>query len=54
VFLVLEVGGQLPGFFAYPAAFGDIAVGHCLRRRDRPDLVDVDQYSRCVVGAWPA
>jgi hypothetical protein len=27
VFLVLEVGGQLPGFFAYPAAFGDIAVG---------------------------
>ena len=26
VFLVL-VGGQLPGFFAYPAAFGDIAVG---------------------------
>jgi hypothetical protein len=26
VFLVLEVGGQLPGFFAYPAAFGDIAV----------------------------
>jgi hypothetical protein len=27
VFLVLEVGGQVPGFFAYPAAFGDIAVG---------------------------
>jgi hypothetical protein len=27
VFLVLEVGRQLPGFFAYPAAFGDIAVG---------------------------
>lgn len=27
VFLVLEIGGQLPGFFAYPAAFGDIAVG---------------------------
>jgi hypothetical protein len=27
VFLVLKVGGQLPGFFAYPAAFGDIAVG---------------------------
>jgi hypothetical protein len=27
VFLVLEVGGQLPGFFAYTAAFGDIAVG---------------------------
>jgi hypothetical protein len=27
VFLVLQVGGQLPGFFAYPAAFGDIAVG---------------------------
>jgi hypothetical protein len=27
VFLVLEVGGQLPSFFAYPAAFGDIAVG---------------------------
>jgi hypothetical protein len=27
VFLVLEVGGQLPGFFAYPAAFGDITVG---------------------------
>ncbi len=27
VFLVLEVGGQLPVFFAYPAAFGDIAVG---------------------------
>ena len=27
VFLVLEVGGQLPGFLAYPAAFGDIAVG---------------------------
>jgi hypothetical protein len=27
VFLVLEVGGQLPGFFAYPAGFGDIAVG---------------------------
>jgi hypothetical protein len=27
VFLVLEVGGQLPAFFAYPAAFGDIAVG---------------------------
>ena len=27
VFLVLEVGGQLPGFFAYPAALGDIAVG---------------------------
>ena len=27
VFLVLEAGGQLPGFFAYPAAFGDIAVG---------------------------
>jgi hypothetical protein len=27
VFLVLEVGGQLLGFFAYPAAFGDIAVG---------------------------
>src|ERR1700739_415706 len=27
VVLVLEVGGQLPGFFAYPAAFGDIAVG---------------------------
>ncbi|MGB9304589.1 MAG: hypothetical protein WCB92_13195 [Mycobacterium sp.] len=27
VFLVLEVGGQLPGFFAYPAAFGDIAIG---------------------------
>jgi hypothetical protein len=27
VFLVLEVSGQLPGFFAYPAAFGDIAVG---------------------------
>ena len=27
VFLVLNVGGQLPGFFAYPAAFGDIAVG---------------------------
>jgi hypothetical protein len=26
VFLVLEVGGQLPGFFAYPAAFGDIAL----------------------------
>lgn len=27
VFLVLALGGQLPGFFAYPAAFGDIAVG---------------------------
>jgi hypothetical protein len=27
VFPVLKVGGQLPGFFAYPAAFGDIAVG---------------------------
>ena len=27
VFLVLEVGGQLRGVFAYPAAFGDIAVG---------------------------
>ncbi|HXO53426.1 MAG TPA: DUF732 domain-containing protein [Mycobacterium sp.] len=27
MFLVLEVGGQLPGFFAYPAALGDIAVG---------------------------
>ncbi|WP_406816577.1 hypothetical protein [Mycobacterium sp. M23085] len=27
VFLVLEVRGELPGFFAYPAAFGDIAVG---------------------------
>ena len=27
VFLVLEIGGQLPRFFAYPAAFGDIAVG---------------------------
>ena len=27
VFLVLEVGGQLPGFFAYPAAFGDITIG---------------------------
>jgi hypothetical protein len=27
VFLVLKVGGQLPGFFAYPAAFGDITVG---------------------------
>ena len=27
VFLVLKVGGQLPGFFAYPAAFGDIAIG---------------------------
>jgi hypothetical protein len=27
VFLVLEVGGQLPGFFAYPAGFGDITVG---------------------------
>ena len=27
VFQVLEVGGQLPGFFAFPAAFGDIAVG---------------------------
>jgi hypothetical protein len=27
VFLVLDVGGQLPGFFAYPAGFGDIAVG---------------------------
>src|SRR6476619_7241717 len=26
VFLVLAVGGQLPGVFAYPAAFGDIAV----------------------------
>jgi hypothetical protein len=27
VFLVLQVGGQLPGFFAYPAGFGDITVG---------------------------
>jgi hypothetical protein len=27
VFLALEVGGQLPGFFAYPAALGDIEVG---------------------------
>ena len=27
VFLVLEVGRQLPGFFSYPAGFGDIAVG---------------------------
>jgi hypothetical protein len=27
VFLVLVIGGQLPGFFADPAAFGDIAVG---------------------------
>jgi hypothetical protein len=27
VFLVLQVGGQLPGFFAYPAGFGDIGVG---------------------------
>jgi hypothetical protein len=27
VFLVLQVGAQLPAFFAYPAAFGDIAVG---------------------------
>jgi hypothetical protein len=54
VFLVLEVGGQLPGLFAYPAAFGDIAVGLTACRRDRPDLVDVDQYSDCVVGAWPS
>jgi len=27
VFLIFEVAGQLPGFFAHPAAFGDIAVG---------------------------
>jgi hypothetical protein len=27
VFLVLQVGSQLPGFFGHPAGFGDIAVG---------------------------
>ena len=27
VFLALQLGGQLPGFFAFPAGFGDILVG---------------------------
>lgn len=27
VFLALHLGGQLPGFFAFPAGFGDILVG---------------------------
>ena len=55
VFLVLEVGGQLPGFFAYPAAFGDIAVGLTACVAVIALIWSTSSsIPICVVGAWPS